>query len=1095
MFAAPVMAFGVGGWIAYVQPTALWVAGPLLAAWLLAPALSILSMRPAQASVEAISPDQRRKLRKVAHRTWQFFERFTGPESHWLPPDNYHEAPEVFVSQRTSPTNIGLMLLATVAAYDLGYLGITTLVSRLRYSFESLKRLERHRGHFLNWYRLDDLTSLEPRYVSAVDSGNLAASLIALRSALLEMEQVTVPIAALSAGTIDIMSDLDDTLSAIGAGEELQHLIGVLIGMLANTEHAARWYDLLGEIEREHLPKLQDMALAALGDHADRAAPEELAELRLSFNVLVRQLESSRHECDALMPWLKWPKSLGADAPPDAQQAFEAIRDRLHTEPAAVMALCTQARTALDELSRRVGGPATGIPALKAQLLGMRHDLDAAERNAQALRTTMLGLIDETDAYLSAMDFAFLYNPDRHLLRLGYTVTTGEFDQNHYDLLASEARLASFVAILKGDLPLQHWLHLGRTFARVGSKRVLVSWSATAFEYLMPHVLMHAPAGSLVTESCRVAIEQQQAFAAEQNVPWGISESGFYQLDKQAHYQYRAFGVPKLGLRAESDFRLVIAPYASLLALPFAPQETLANLERLEELNMLGRFGLFEAVDFGRTDAAEPRRPRVVRSYMSHHQGMIMAALDNVLEDGAMVRRFHANSAVASHAHLLFEQIPRGVAAPIGWRDGGPPQRVSKTRSRLESWHPSGQTLTPQLNVLSNGHYQATLSHFGLGTSFFDGVCLTHWQPDPCDPHGTCLYLKDLDSQQLWSAGTQPIAVSRPSDHDVRFAPHLAEFHRRDHGIHVRLDITVAPNDDVEIRRVTLTNDADVARRLELVSYAEPVLTGLEDHERHPAFSKLFIETTTLADAAVLARRRPRDENESPIYLVHAVCEFGGHEQSRTTYLDRREFLGRGGSVRAPAVFAAEPGLKETQHDGFDPAIAVGIEVELPPRAIAQVVFVFAAGRSRAVVLQHAADYKSQARVEWAFHQAAQRSERLLTELSIEPHAVGGMLQLFSAVRGLDPRVRGHSGNLARADAIRSMLWSRGISGDLPILMVHVRSSDDLKAAEHLVRTHTFWDRQQIAVDLVILDEEMGGYALPTRNRLARLVEGGWGAR
>jgi cyclic beta-1,2-glucan synthetase len=752
MVAAPATALVVGSWLVWVQPSTLWSAGPFLIAWLLAPQIAIWSMRAPETARDenTLSEAQRRSLHKVAVRTWHFFEHFAGPENHWLPPDNYHEAPEVFVSKRTSPTNIGLTLLATLAAYDLGYLSLSALLSRLRHTFESLHRLEQHRGHFLNWYRVDDLTALEPRYVSAVDSGNLAASLMTLKSALLEIEHEPLHITRLKGGAIDVTRELADTLESIGVGDPLQSRLEALIENLSGANSTADWCTLIQATADDELPKLRSLALAALASQDSQVGPEALAELRRSYALLHGGLQTCRHECLTLMPWCFWPENLAASA--DVQQGFESIRHQLTAIPdlASVPDQHTRAVVVLAELSERLTAtPGEGNEATRTQLDTFREELTAAAAQAQQHRTTIQRLVSETDALLAAMDFSFLFDADRHLLRLGYTVSTAEYDPNHYDLLASEARLASFVGIVKGDLPLEHWLHLGRPFTRVGNKRALASWSATAFEYLMPHLLMQAPEATLLTESCRLAIEQQRTFAKGLEVPWGISESGFYQLDKQAHYQYRAFGVPGLGLRAEQRFRVVITPYASLLALPFSTQSVMSNLAALQELNMLGRFGLFEAIDFGQSDASGPRRGSIVRSYMSHHQGMIMTALDNALRDGAMVRRFHADPGVAIHAHLLFEQIPQGIAAHIGWREQrrGPPTLTRPTT--LQGWRPTGSAEAANLNVLSNGHYQVMLDQSGMSASFYDGLCLARWEPDPCDQQGTTLFIKDLDSGVL----------------------------------------------------------------------------------------------------------------------------------------------------------------------------------------------------------------------------------------------------------------------------------------------------------------------------------------------------------
>ncbi|MEJ2088094.1 MAG: glucoamylase family protein, partial [Gammaproteobacteria bacterium] len=789
----------------------------------------------------------------------------------------------------------------------------------------------------------------------------------------------------------------------------------------------------------------------------------------------------SAHEMD-LLPWLQ--VELAETALGDGQLAqLTADRPALRDLPGHCDELCVGIAEALSrpDLSESV----------RESLRSLKDRAERAADGARALIRTAEVLIARSRRWQRETDFGFLYDPERHLLHLGYNVTVGELDPNYYDLLASEARLASYVAVAKRDVPENHWLHLGRPFVRIGAKRGLASWSATAFEYFMPHLLMAAPPESLLAESCYVAAEEQQAFARRMNIPWGVSESGFYQLDKQAHYQYRAFGIPGLGLRPEGSYRLVIAPYASVLALPFTPRAVIANLEALEAFNMVGRYGLYEAVDFGTAAPGEQRRGQIVRSYMSHHQGMILAALNNALNEAVLVRRFHAEPRIAGHVHLLHEQVPRGSADAIGWRGPEPERPAARRLPRLETWGVPGHRNRGQLNVLANGHYQVLLSEGGMWTSSWNGLCLGRWQPGPCEPQGTCTFVKDLEAGTLWSAGSRPIAPSDPADVHVRFAPHMAEFHRRDHGVHLTTTIAVAGDDDVEIQRLAVTNNTDRARRLLLVSYREPVLAPLADYERHPAFAKMFVEIlATPEDGLLIARRRPREAGETPLYVGLAAAEFGGCLKHRQVYSDRRAFLGRNGSLVRPEILAGEPPAGEVPDAAsLDPLMAAGIEIELTPRGSTELVFLFAAAHSRAEVLELTERYRSLPRIEWAFQRARQRSERVLAELEMTSDEVRQVLALLSGVLRADPRLRAWQLAANAPAALQPVLWSRGISGDLPLLLLHVRGPDDLRTAEQLVRMHAYWDRHQIAVDLVLLDSEIGGYAQPTRTRLSRIVE------
>ncbi|MEE4279820.1 MAG: glucoamylase family protein [Halieaceae bacterium] len=1099
MAAAPGSAIVITVILAVTAPGVLFLAAPLLLAWLLAPLVALAATRRTWRNLEtrSFTDEQRQTLRRFAVRSWQFFEHFVGPDNHWLPPDNYHEAPEIFVSRRTSPTNIGLMLVAAVSAYDLGYQGLSSMLPRLRHSYASLRRLERYRGHFYNWYRLDDLSALEPRYVSTVDSGNLAACLMVVARALQEILDAPLPIYKLRSGLVDMLCDLADTLRSMVRDDDMAPLQARLSAMAGEVQEVGRdrpWADLVRRFEREELPALQSQVLVILSARAaGKIATEEFTELRRSFNTLRAHLTACLHEID-LAPWLEW--SAAATGDDGADEELSSLYARFRDIPGLrdVPRQCEVLAAELDGIEARQAdlAAATGRGVDLASLLrGMRQQLAAARDQALRLIAIADDLARESELIVAQMDFAFLYDPKRHLLRLGYTATTGQDDPNYYDLLASEARLASFVAIAKGDVPPEHWLYLGRPFTLVGNKRSLVSWSATAFEYFMPRLLMREPPQSLLGESCQVAVEQQQQFAARFRVPWGISESAYYQLDKQAHYQYRAFGVPGLGLRVESDYRLVISPYSSALALPTAPLDALANLERLAALNMLRRYGFLEAMDFGPSASHRETRPRLVESYMSHHQGMILAALNNALNDDVLGRRFHSDPKVAVYEHLLYEQVPRGTAKPIGWRDPDPGKRTSPLPETLESWHVPAHLKSHNLKVLSNGHYQVMLNHSGMSSSYWEGLCLSRWQTDPCDIQGGCLYLKDLESELTWSAGVQPLPPSDIGDCEIHYSPHMAEYHRRDHGIHVTMAVTVAADDDVEIRRVVLTNDSDRPRSLLLVSYAEPVLAPERNHDRHPSFNKMFLDVSQLpTEGVLLARRRAREAGEQPIYLAHAVSEFSGYARRQIFFTDRKSFLGRGGSIKAPAALATGTLVQALgAENSLDPIMAVGIQLELPARAVAHLAFTCAVAHSRSNVVRSISAYRSAPRVDWAFERARRRSRGVLSDLRIAKGDVARVMALLSGVYALNPKLRATTLDRSESQAIQSVLWSRGISGDLPILLMHVRGFQDTRLAEELLRAHSYWDRQQVAVDLVLLDSEIGGYAQPTRTRLGRMVE------
>ncbi|HEX5719666.1 MAG TPA: glucoamylase family protein, partial [Thermoanaerobaculia bacterium] len=550
--AGPSCAVAVAVLVALAAPERLAAALPLLVAWAAAPQLAAWMSRSAAAPPPALSAAERLRLRRLARRTWHFYESFVGPVDHWLPPDNFQEDPGGFIAHRTSPTNIGMLLLSTLSAWDLGYLGTDGLAARLRNTFETLERLGGLRGHLWNWYDTRTLAPLEPRYVSTVDSGNLAGALLAVARGCEEAAAgLLLPRPELRAGLADTMAVLAEVVAT--TGEEGRRIAADLVRLCERIDHGTEeeWSALLTELEASWLPQTEDRIVALV--------------------------ERSRPPLDA----------------------------------AAVAEL----RSWAERLRRQV--------SLLRRGLGMTPEV------AEILRYDLRELAAEAEARALAMDFSFLFDPERKLFWIGFNATSGTPDASYYDLLASEARLASLFALAKGDVPASHWLHLGRPFTRAGGEVTLLSWSGTMFEYLMPALLAATPEGTPLAQSCRAAVARQQEFAREHGIPWGISESCFAETDAHRVYRYRAFGVPGLGLKRDLGDRLVVAPYASLLALPFDPAGVSHNLDRLLELNALGRYGLFEALDFGPTDAGGPRVPDLVRCYMAHHQGMILTAVDN----------------------------------------------------------------------------------------------------------------------------------------------------------------------------------------------------------------------------------------------------------------------------------------------------------------------------------------------------------------------------------------------------------------------------------------------------------------------------------
>jgi cyclic beta-1,2-glucan synthetase len=935
----------------WFNPAALFVAMPFLIAWLFSPQIAYWISRPIRHAPEPLSTKQNQVLRNLARRTWLFFERFVGPEDHWLPPDHFQESPRGVITPSTSPTNIGLLLLSTLAAYDLGYIELLDLVTRLRATFESMEKLERYRGHFLNWYDTRSLAPLPPRYVSTVDSGNLAACLRTLGQGCLAL--LHAPLLRRQTGeglldTLGLLEDIVQDLERIGLQPAVMPLKNWLAGtrkQVAEVEqHPDAWAALLSELVGQGQAELDHLLMSLVESHAQDMDTETLRRLRISVRRAKSHLESAQNNIELMLPWLlmmSQPPRLFTQ--PDIalaiREAWQALRDALPTTvtldqlPEVLKAgqvQLAQLKGQLDQAGPECA-PEGGVKEACDWCRRLTEKLERAPMTARIFSIGLRELDQQAESYFQAMDFGFLFDSHRQMFHLGYNVDAGKLDSNYYDLLASEARIASIVAIAKNDVPPSHWLHLNRPLTQVDNTHALLSWSATMFEYLMPTLLIKSYDGTLLEHSCCAAVDYQIKYAEQKGVPWGISESGFYAFDASLNYQYRAFGVPGLGFKRNLAQDLVVAPYASLMALPLQPRKVMENIARLTELNMLGAHGFYEAIDFTPSRLVLGEKHAIVRSYMAHHQGMIMLSLINYLHDDVMVSRFHSDPRVQSVELLLQEKVPMNAPVELAHPEDSQAVRRVQGQITMHPWNVTVEAPLPQVHYLSNGRYGVLLTSAGSGFSRWQEADLTRWRADTTlDNWGTWIYVQDRDSGDVWSATYQPTAVA-PASQSVQFYAHMAEFRRSDHGLDLSMQVVVAPDDDVEIRRVSLTNQSDRVRRLTLTSYGEVILAPQAADQRHPAFNKLFIESEHLPETALgttalgtpltpsgppprsgghgqgvlgttnalLFRRRPRSETEEPIYLAHSLVVQPGYKITGTHETDRTRFLGRGQTPHA----------------------------------------------------------------------------------------------------------------------------------------------------------------------------------------------------
>jgi cyclic beta-1,2-glucan synthetase len=989
-----------------------WIAAPFLLAWACAPLLARSVSRPVRVARRAnLTADDRHRLRLMARQTWSFFDTFVTPQQNMLPPDNFQEIPNAVIANRTSPTNIGLYLLSVASAREFGWIGTFDAMDRLEAAFSSLDKLERYRGHFYNWYDTHDLRPLDPKYISTVDSGNLAGHLLALEGVCRQW----------SAGASRVHIDVNGMLDTL---EQMQDVARVLDDGRRNYGVSPRQLDMAVDVLRASLRSIDSgsgaAALAAILEQTD------------GIRDIAQALTDERAE-GGNAPLLHWSNMLRTNV-------LSHLRD-LQADPLAVAGLIAR--------------------------------LDALRRRARGLAMSM--------------EFGFLVEPERQLLTIGYRVADRMQDPSCYDLLASEARLASFVAIAKGDLPVRHWFRLGRLLTAVDGGSALVSWSGSMFEYLMPILVMREPEGSLLGETSRLIVKRQIEYGSERNLPWGVSESAFNARDREFTYQYSSFGVPGLGLQRGLGDEAVVAPYATGLAAMVDPVAAIRNFERMQKQGGRGPFGWYEALDFSPGRLPEGVSVVPVRAYMAHHQGMILVAIANVLKDGMFRSYFHSNPAIQATELLLQERTPRD--SDLSGQRSDAALSAPEMREELAAVAPrrftSPHHVAPRTHLLSNGNYSVMLTAAGSGYSRWRNIAVTRWREDPtCDPWGCYVFLRDVVSGQVWSAGYQPVG-REPDSYAVAFFEDRAEISRRDGRILTSTEILVSSEDDAEVRRVSVTNEGNRVSEIELTTYAEVVLATADADSAHPAFSKLFVRTEFIADSgALLATRRGREPDDPQLWMAHVSALEGVAIGGLQFETDRARFLGRGHDLRnAVSIVDARP-LSNTAGTVLDPVFALRRRVRIAPGETIRIAFWTSVSATRADAIALIDKHRDMAAFDRAKTLAWTQAQVQLRYLGIDFEEAQQFQRIANRVLYSDSSLRAARDILEKNALGPSALWPQGISGDLPIVLVRIDDESDLEIVRQLLRAHEYWRLKRLAVDLVILNERPPSYASDLQHAL-----------
>jgi len=1052
MWIAPFLATGLA--LATVlggSRSAVLFSAPVLLLWLVSPIVGWWISRPLLSPSPDLSDDQRSFLRVSARRTWRYFADFVGHQDNWLPPDNFQEYPAATITSRTSPTNIGMSLLANLAAYDFGYICAGEFLQRTENTLATMEKLERYRGHFCNWYDTRTLKPLSPQYISSVDSGNLAGSLLTLQAGLAELKNQ--PVLSLNAflGLQDTLQVFAEQVSSLQAPDLTKK-----IKILQDTLHS---FTLSGPPQ----------TLAAADIQLEKILPAD--------GRLVTWLPADIEIDDELYSWA---------------QAFDhqisALRDDLKflaPVPRQFSNIPTLGGLAREKISAGETLSTAGATAATGS-----HYKGAVER----LR--IINDLENRCREMAEMDFEFLYDSSRCLLTIGYDVGERRCDPARYDLLASEARLASFLLISQGQVPQKHWFSLGRLLTSHGGDVSLISWSGSMFEYLMPRLIMPSFENTLLDQTCKAAVSRQIEYGRQRAVPWGISESCYNATDINQIYQYRAFGVPGLGLKRGLGDDLVIAPYASALALTVMPREACRNLQMLAANGFLGAYGFYEAVDYTPSRVQPGKNHAIVRTFMAHHQGMSFLALDHVLLNRPMQRRFMSDPLVRATELLLQERVPKKGAtlhphAAEVSAAAHPPAAEAGTIMRVFT---DPNTPIPEVHLLSNGRYHVMATNGGGGYSRWRDLAVTRWREDvTSDCWGTFIYLRDRDTGLYWSTAHQP-TLSKADHYEAIFVQARAEYRRRDQAIETYTEISVSPEDDVEIRRVALTNTSSRTRHVETTSYAEVVLAPLNADLAHRSFSNLFVQTEILPGRqAILCTRRRRTPGEQVPWMFHLLAAPGALADEPSYETDRTRFIGRGRTTANPAVLEDNSlsSLSNTDGSVLDPIVAIRRTITLSPDESATVQIISGVADTREAALALLEKYCDRHFVDRAFEMAWFQSQEVLRHLGATEADAQVYGRLATSVIYSNAMRRAAPSVIARNRLGQPGLWRFGISGDLPIVLIHISDINRIDLVKQVLQAHAYWRMKGLTADLVIVNEDFSGYRAVLQDQIKGLINVG----
>ncbi len=1031
-----------------------------LVMWGLAPYIAWMISRDYESGTVTLKSADLMDLRRIARKTWRYFEEFSNQKNNYLVPDNYQEDPPRGIAFRTSPTNIGLGLLASLSGRDMGYAGILATVESIRRAIDSIEKLDKWNGHLYNWYDTRTLKPLTPRYVSTVDSGNFVSYLITLDQGL--KEYAVRPLIDLSC-----IQGIEDTLqNGLEAGETLPADLSCFDFLKGGGPISLlQWYQGLTQLIEWNV---------------------FITIKRQNWKTKVEQLGiQHKQELLKFAPWIPMipevPAELLGGTLQESTQSLLVYLDtnhRLNDYGNAARDIVDRVDTLIEEIMLIEGSShAQGLIWLK----GLRE----AAVKAGAFSDGFMKQFEDVQHRIGSLSentrFGVLYDDRRQLFSIGFNIEDNRLTNSYYDLLASEARQTSYLAIARGEVPPKHWFMLGRSLTVVDRFKGLVSWSGTMFEYLMPLLIMRSYHNTLLDETYSFVIKSQMKYGKQRGMPWGTSESSYNALDINLDYQYKAIGVPWLGLKRGLIEDAVAAPYATFLALMVSPLDAFENIKYLKAEGMEGPYGFYEAADYTQERLSfEPKRV-IVKSYMAHHQGMSLMALNNYLNQNIMQRRFFADPTVKAARLLLQERVPLNVVFTKENKEKIMPFKgtVYKDKGSYRRFTEMDSAI-PKAQILSNGIYSVMVTDRGTGYSRTKTMAVSRWREDSiADSYGMFFYIKNTDKNLSWSSAYAPLNVM-PESYEAVFTADKAVYRRVDGDIETTTEIAVASGDNAEIRRVQLKNSGDEACTMEITSYFELVMAEHRSDLAHPAFSNLFVSTEfDPKHGALLAHRRPRSEGEKGMWIAQIPVSNGEAVGELQYETDRMQFIGRGHTVSNPACIEREKPLTNTVGSVLDPIFSLRLRVKIEPGKSARISFVTVMADGRDALIDLIEKYRNPEICDAAFWLALTRSQVETKYLNIKAQDMELYQDMISSILFNSPLRRSAESMIRQNHKGQSGLWAYGISGDRPIILVCLNKVEDTEILFEVLKAHEYWRLKDLKVDLVIVCQEDNNYMNP----------------